>query len=316
MNIFIDPARHCRVVAKGLYSLLVTAALAVVLTAALSTSALAAQAELITIAVLDGDELTGRLSEPAAVFVDEEKQRLYVADTVNNRLIAYDKDFVFLAALNHDDFKLPLSVGKLKSGEFFILDASDGQLKRINVKERVITVFQLTGVPKATEKFMPGRFALAESGNLYIVDKLNKRIVSVDNSGKFVKSFAVKGKGIYGFNDVRVDSRGYVYGVDTVGASIYIFNEKGKLVKSFGGKGSDLVFPVSVAVSSKGLIYVAERYLSRIMVFDISGNLQYTLLSKGVTSGEVYHPAYVYIDRSDRIYTVDGSRVQVFKEKR
>jgi sugar lactone lactonase YvrE len=171
-------------------------------------------------------------------------------------------------------------------------------------------------VPKAVEKFMPGRFTLDYSGNLYVIDRLNKRIVVVDKDGNFIKSITARGKGFYGFNDVRVDDRGYVYGVDTVGATVYIYSDKGKLVNSFGGASSGLVFPVSVAISSKGLIYVAERYLSQIMVFDASGTLQYTLLSKGVTSGEVYHPSYVYIDKSDRIYTVDGSRVQVFKEKR
>lgn len=287
-----------------------------VFTAAALTPAFAAKAELDIIAVLGGDELTGNLSEPAAVFVDEEKKRLYVADTSNDRLISFDSDFVFLAALNHDDFKLPLSVVKLPSGEFFINDANDGTLKVINVKDKLITAFQVKGLPKAAEKFMPGRFATDDKGDLYVVDRLNKRIVVLGKDGNFLKSISAKGKGVYGFNDVRVDARGYVYAVDSVGASVHIFNDKGVHVKSFGGDDSDLVFPVSVAVSSKGLIYVAERYLSQIMVFNISGALQYTLLSKGVVPGEVYHPSYIYIDKSDRLYIVDGSRVQVFKEKR
>ncbi len=276
----------------------------------------AAKAELITIAVIGGDELTGNMSEPAAVFVDEAKKRLYVADTVNGRLISFDKDFIFIAALNHDNFKLPISVGKLKSGEFFITDASDSTLKLINIKDKLITAFNIKGLKAGVEKFMPGRFAMDGSGNLYIVDKLNKRIVVADKSGNYLRSIRAKGKGVYGFNDVRVDKKGYVYAVDTIGASIYIFNEKGDLVSRFGGKDAGLVFPVSVAISSKGLIYVVERYLSQIMVYDRFGALQFTLLSKGVTSGSIYHPSYIYIDKSDLIYTIDGARVQVFKEKR
>jgi len=278
--------------------------------------AIAAKAELITIAVIGGGELTGNMSEPAAVFVDEAKKRLYVTDTVNNRLISFDKDFMFIAALSHDNFKLPISVGKLKSGEFFITDASDSTLKLINIKDKLITAFKIKGLKGGTEKFMPGRFAMDSSGNLYIVDKLNKRIVVADKSGNYLRSIRAKGTGGYGFNDVRVDKKGYVYGVDTIGASIYIFNEKGALVTRFGGKDAGLVFPVSVAVSSKGLIYVAERYLSQVMVYDRFGTLQFTLLSKGVTSGSIYHPSYIYIDNSDLIYTIDGARVQVFKEKK
>ncbi len=304
---------------KSFKGLCRTALVFAVLSAIVALSAApanAAKAELITIAVLGGDELTGNMSEPAAVFVDEAKKRLYVADTVNNRLISFDEDFTFLAALNHDNFKLPISVGKLKSGEFFITDASDSTLKLINIKDKLITAFNIKGLKAGAEEFMPGRFAMDEDGNLYIVDKLNKRIVVADKSGNYLRSIRVKGKQIYGFNDVRVDKRGYVYGVDTIGASIYIFNKKGALVTHFGGKEAGLIFPVSVAVSSKGLIYVVERYLSQVMVYDRFGTLQYTLLSKGVTSGEIYHPSYIYIDQSDLIYTIDGARVQVFKEKR
>ncbi|VAV83153.1 hypothetical protein MNBD_DELTA01-294 [hydrothermal vent metagenome] len=303
---------------KGLCRLVVIVAVFVAVSSAFVTPSFAAKAELITIAVLDGDELTGSMAEPAALFVDEAKKRLYVADTVNNRLISFDKDLVFIAALTHDNFKLPLSVGKLKSGEFFITDASDGALKLINIKDKLITTFNIKGLKAAAEEFMPGRFAMDDGGNLYIVDKLNKRIVVADKDGNYQRSITAKGKSVYGFNDVRVDAKGYVYAVDTVGATIYIFNEKGALVTRFGGKGGEagLVFPVSVAINSKGLIYVAERYLSQIMVYNRFGALQFTLLSKGVTPGEIYHPSYIYIDKSDIIYTIDGARVQVFKEKR
>ncbi len=301
---------------KGLFRAALVLAVFSAIVVLSAVPANAAKAELITIAVLDGDELTGNMREPAAVFVDEDKKRLYVADTVNNRLISFDKEFIFLAALNHENFKLPVSVGKLKSGEFFITDASDSTLKLINIKDKLITAFNIKGLKEGREKFMPGRFAMDASGNLYIVDKLNKRIVVADKSGNYLRSIRAKGKQVYGFNDVRVDKKGFVYGVDTIGASIYIFNEKGALVTRFGGKDAGLVFPVSVAVNSKGLIYVVERYLSQVMVYDRFGALQYTLLSKGVTPGEIYHPSYIYIDKSDLIYTIDGARVQVFKEKR
>ncbi|VAW35701.1 hypothetical protein MNBD_DELTA02-1164 [hydrothermal vent metagenome] len=303
---------------KGLCRLVAIVAVFVVLTCTFAASAFAAKADLITIAVLGGDELTGNMAEPAGLFVDEARKRLYVADTVNNRLISFDKDLTFIAALTHDNFKLPLSVGKLPSGKFFITDASDDTLKLIDVKDKLITPFNIKGLKAAVEKFMPGRFAMDDAGNLYIVDKLNKRIVVADKDGNYQRSITAKGKDFYGFNDVRVDGRGNVYAVDTVGASIYVFNDKGGLVTRFGGKAGEagLVFPVSVAVNSKGLIYVADRYLSQIMVYNRFGALQFTLLSKGVIPGDIYHPSYIYIDKSDLIYIIDGARVQVFKEKR
>ncbi|HHD11990.1 MAG TPA: hypothetical protein ENK42_06070 [Deltaproteobacteria bacterium] len=73
-------------------------------------------------------------------------------------------------------------------------------------------------------------------------------------------------------------------------------------------------FPVSVAVDSRGYIYVLDRHSGRILVFNDKGVLQYLLLRKGVSPGELYNPGYIYIDGKNRIYTIDGNRVQIFLE--
>ena len=65
------------------------------------------------IAMIGKDEVMGTFNEPAALFYDESKQRLYVADTVNNRLVSFDPGFTFLASLVHENFALPMGIVKL-----------------------------------------------------------------------------------------------------------------------------------------------------------------------------------------------------------
>ncbi len=267
------------------------------------------------IAMIGKDEVMGTFNEPAALFYDESKQRLYVADTVNNRLVSFDQGFTFLASLVHENFALPMGIVKLSTGEFFITDGEKAKVIFIDVKNKIIEPLNIRNVPPAAERFLAGRIAIGGDEHLYVIDRLNKRILVVDRNGNFLRSITARGREFYGFNDVRVDDRGFVYAVDTLAAKVYVFNDKGRLVSKFGGDGR-LVFPVSVAVDSRGYVYVLDRHPGVIRIFDKTGRLQYDLLKKGYNPGELYNPSYIYIDAKDRIFTIDGNRVQVFKEKR
>lgn len=45
---------------------------------------------------------------------------------------------------------------------------------------------------------MPGRIAMDRDNKLYIIDKLNKRLLVVDQTGAFIREIAVKDKGFGG----------------------------------------------------------------------------------------------------------------------
>ena len=67
-------------------------------------------------------------------------------------------------------------------------------------------------------------------------------------------------------------------------------------------------------MGKNGFIYVTDGHAGRIMVFDGSGTLQHYISRKGVKEGELSHPSYIFIDSKERIYTIDGTRIQIFKE--
>jgi DNA-binding beta-propeller fold protein YncE len=290
------------------------------LTALSLTAATALSAEtdgIKTVAVITGDEGMGKLKFPGALFFDEAKKRLYIADSGNGRLVSLDSEFEYLAELSHDNFSLPLAVVKTREGLFFIVDGEDSKIKFINVKEELVEPFQLKGVPPGMEDFVPGRLAIDGEGRLYVTDRLSGGILVADQSGSFLSVITVKEEGFFGFTDVRVDRDGNVYAVDTLGRTVYVFTGNGKLISRFGKRGSikgGLRFPTSLAVDRSGLIYVLDRHAGSILVFNRSGAFQHTIASPGPKVGELDNPSYILIDDEDRIYTIDGGRVQVFRK--
>lgn len=266
--------------------------------------------------VLYGDEFLGIFKEPSAVFHDDSKGRLYVADSVNSRLISFDSKLEYLSELVDDAIVLPVGIVKSSKGIFYVLDASTRQVVAIDATNKTIETLYFKGIPKDSEKFVAGSIAIGLNDMLYLTDMLNKRVVVFDDGGEYLKTITTSDKALRGFNDIRVDARGYLYAVDSVGARVFVFDDKGQLVSSFGGRDGDgkLGFPVSVAVGSNGLIYLLDRHRGEVVVFNEKGLAQYTLMRKGYVEGKLHSASYIYIDSADTIYVVDGSRVQIFKE--
>ena len=253
------------------------------------------------------------------MFYDASKERLYVADTGNNRLVSFDKEFSYLSELTDEGFSLPVTVLKTEEATFLVLDAKEGVIKVIDMKQKKVSLFDIKGVPVAKGKFIPGRFTSDESGNLYVIDRLNRRIVVVKKDGSFDKVIAPSlPASFYGFNDVKAGG-GSVYGLDTVSRMVYVFDAKGKRcfqIRRFNRPFDKLIRGLSFLISlaaSGGFIYVLYRHSGEIGVFDGRGALQYVLSDKGFKEGELYTPSYISISADGLIYVVDGGRVQVFK---
>lgn len=272
-----------------------------------------------TVAVITGDEIMGRFKQPAGLFFDEAKKRLYIADSGNGRLVSFDAEFKYLSELTNEVITLPVSLVRNKEGHFFILDNGKGEIILIDLENKVIKSFPLTGVPSGKEQFLPGRMAIDTSNNLYIIDKLNKRLIIVGQTGLFIREIIVKDKGFWGFTDVKVDDKGEIYAIDSVAGVVYVFDNKGSIVSKFGGRENTknvFRFPTSLAVDKNGLIYIADQHAGKILVFDKKGVFQYGISRPGVKEGELSYPSYIFIDKQERIYTIDGDRIQIFQEEK
>lgn len=305
--------------ARGRLSLLLRASIAALLMACLASPALAMQRVPVKVlAALVGDEFMGRLKQPQGLFYDEAKKRFYVADSGNKRLVSFDSEFKFLAELSYETIELPMWFVKNSDGRFFVVDGAKGAILYIDTNKKIIEPWRINGAPQGDEAFVPGAMAIDASDSIYVVDKLNKRILVIDRDGNFLREIAPKGEGFHGFNDVKVDDRGDVYALDTVGGAVYVFRPDGGLLTSFGSRGSGpgrFSFPVSLAVDMKKRIYVVDAHAGNIQVFDRSGAVQHSIAAKGNRDGELDSPSSIFIDKDGKIYTIDGNRVQVFEEE-
>ena len=169
--------------------------------------------------------------------------------------------------------------------------------------------------------FFPFDVTTDSSGNIYVADSGNDRIVKFDPNGNYMMQFGISGNSDGQFMDPRgvaVDNTGYIYVADTVNNRIQKFDSSGKFVLKFGSFGTgDAQFhgPYSVAVDKSGFVYVADVGNARIEKFDSSGNFVLAFGTRGQGNGEFDGIGRIAVDNSGVLYVTSVPHgVQIFDE--
>jgi DNA-binding beta-propeller fold protein YncE len=168
---------------------------------------------------------------------------------------------------------------------------------------------------------MPSDLAVAPSGDIYLVDGLNHRIIVMDENGRWRFEFGRYGKGRGQLNrplGIDISDDGRVFVADTGNARIQVFDLRGRHIGKFAvGSPSDLLppDPVDVAASSiEHFVYVSDNDNHKIKVFDDRGELRFEWGGFGEEFGNFRYPAIMTLNSYNELLVVDvlNTRVQKF----
>ena len=178
------------------------------------------------------------LNDVRSVAVAAQTGDAYVADTGHNRILVYSPKGDVLA--------------KVGAGE------GDGE-------------------PGSEPGDFDGPQAVAVSpitGNVFVADTANNRIVVLSPSGGFIGAFGQLGSGdgrLHTPTGVALDAAGRVYVVDSFNNRIEVFSESGQYLAKWGLRGTGLGYlsqPSADAVGCEGNLYVADTNNNRVERFD------------------------------------------------
>ena len=210
-------------------------------------------------------------------------------------------------------FVIVVHVLTLGSGLFAAQDSESYVLVESWPKE----VVRVRGVTVKME--FPAGVAVDSAGNVFVVARGERKVVSFDKQGKLRAQWGPNLEGGKEFIipwAVCVDKRGMVYVVDSKTAEVFKFDRDGKLLASwsFPQKDKDLPNPKGVAVEPSGNILVADAKNNRINRLDPSGKLLKNWGSEGHGDGEFDYPYGVAVDKNGNIFVSDmaNHRVQKF----
>ncbi|HEC68560.1 MAG TPA: 6-bladed beta-propeller [Candidatus Desulfofervidus auxilii] len=263
------------------------------------------------IAVIYGGEKIGAFNQPQAMYFDPQRKRLYLVDTLNDRLLSFDNQYKFLSAFNAGGkLKTPLAMVRDRKGHIIVTNKGDKSVLIINVKEKKIKSLDLSHIYPPV---VPHSLAIASNGCLCLLDKAYKRILIFSPETYQVQKI-IEEEGSSGFSDIKVNNN-LVYALDPIFKKVFIYSQKGNVVGSILLKG--VAFPISLAVDRREHLYILDRHKGKVFIFDKQGKPMGEIGKRGWKEGKFYSPCYIFIDSRNILYVVDtgNNRVEVFKIK-
>ncbi len=182
------------------------------------------------------DQISEGMVDPVGLAIDRENRILYVVDTQQDQVLAYDVD----------SFKLLRRIG------------TGGK------NHELTTPGDFSG---------PTGVAVDKEGNVYVSDTMNYRVEVFDAEGKFIRQFGnhCDGPGCFAHpKGIAVDSDDNVWVADGMLDLLQVFNKDGQLLAFLGGHGNlpgQFDALTNVFVDKQNRVFTSEQYPGRIQMF-------------------------------------------------
>jgi hypothetical protein len=263
-----------------------------------------------------------RLREPMDIFLDREKGELYIADAATGKILIYDRNGLFLQAVDAAAKEgPPRMVAVDDTGRMIVGHISSPKISVFDFRGNPLDVLTLPGIVSVpNSQVRPITLSLGKDGAVYAL-KSAGGVVKVDPEGDSHEEISIAGEGapnvIFG---MAVDRDGRFLFTDMRPYSVVIFDRRKKEFKRFGSPGvlyGQLDRPIGIATDEAGHIFVVSTVTNKVSCFDSEGNFVEEFGTIGEGYGQFYMPSKIASDGKDRIYVLENTlkRVQVFSVK-
>jgi len=151
----------------------------------------------------------------------------------------------------------------------------------------------------------PRGLAVDSSGNVFVADTGNFRVVKFDASGRETAVIGRKGSGPGEFESPwlpAVDGKGQLYVLDPRRGRVSIFGNDGKYLRKIG-EGSGFYSPAGMAVAKDGAVAVADTGGNRVVVFGPDGQMRGEPIAS-TPQGKLIQPTDAAFDAKGNIYVI------------
>lgn len=264
---------------------------------------------------IDGGASKQPFLAPLSIFVDKQRDELYVIDEGLRRIVIMSTDGAFLYEFQYMDARIR------KISQWLHVDPSGDMYLPQNEKLNVLDYrgfykgdVDLSTVPESDRINMQS-VTMDSEGRLYIGDNVGLRVVVLDRDKKFLFEFGKDGEKntFTNLQKINVDSEG-IYVLDPGLSFVYRFDREGNFISQFGKMSSlpgGFSMPVDLAVNeARGWIAVVDVNRYMVIVFNREGEYLFEFGGPRV----FFMPRSIAVDEKDRIYVLDNTNVvRVFK---
>jgi len=253
----------------------------------------------------------GAMRLPTTLYIDEAKEKYYVIDSGNNRLLSFDRKGTLLHAFNaNNELDAPSDMIRTESGEIWVVEKGHNSLTEINLAQKQVTTHSISDQGQLV---FPDRIEY-NNDKFYVLDKATGNILVLDQNLGIQQRFSSPDETKSGgFVDFKLTEQNDLWALDQRKKAIYHFDPDGNITNrvNFDEKVHS---PVSFAIGKGGMFYILDRLDASISAFDPMGRYKYSFLGAGQAQGKLYFPSEIRFDPWGQLCIVDegNGRVEIF----
>lgn len=253
-----------------------------------------------------------RFRDPQGIYFDSEEGEIYLADTGNNTIDIFDSKGLLLFQFGKGVLISPFDL-VVRGGRIYVSQQGKGYIEVFNYRGKSISrIYPPGGKGK---KFYPGRLALDDKENLYVVEMISQKILIFDKDGRFISGFG----GAERFSSISgiFVRAGRIYVTASEGKPIQVFDMKGKFLLEIGEHGEkkeDFSFAGNLYVDRKERLWVIDNFRHQLKVFDREGRLLFNYGAYGMNPGDLLFPVDIDFNK-DTMYILEKGtkRLSIFR---
>jgi sugar lactone lactonase YvrE len=253
----------------------------------------------------------GQFNEPRGIAVGLEGT-VYVADSGNGRIQAFDSGSGFLREFGSDIVGAPCDLAVSRDGRVYVVDV---ELDSIFVFSPQGDLEERWGEGWAL--FDPRGVDVDSLGNLYVANTGANVVLKVSPQGELLHSFDGGGLGQTNLNqptDVAVDDQGNLHVVDTENRRVQVFDAMGRHLREWPISAANTADGPHIVAGLDGLLYLTDPEMSKVLVYDPYGRLVSSWGERGSLEGQLSKPIGIGFDQRTSVYVADtyNHRIQVY----
>lgn len=204
-----------------------------------------------------------------------------------------------------------IGIDEMPGGGAVVLDHDARKIRTFDANGLPVNAWGAFGAG-AGQLENPVAIALAQSGNLLVVDYDRGRVLGFSLSGLFLQEWTPTLRP----GELAVDDSGYVYLANPLTGEVAMYHEDGVFIRNLGSPGTTpghLKNPSGIAVSPDGLVHIADSGVNMISIFTRAGVFVERFGGPGVGPGEFNGLGDLAFDQLGNLYVVDENNYRICK---
>ena len=258
------------------------------------------------------------------VIADSKNNRIWVQKISGEVIKKFGK-----AGTGEGLFSEPCGVAVAKDGSIYVADTFFtlaenhglpwGRIQKFSKEFKFKAAFGKSETAP-TDLFGPRAIAVDPTGNVWLSDTGNHRLVKYDGDGKFIATYGKKGKGKGEFIEpfgLAFDSQGNAYVADRLNYRIQVLNSNGQYVREFkvaGWEDTQINVEPYVAIdNARGFVYVSDPTKKKVHRYSLTGTGHKEFLK--ASDGDFSQPTGLATTPDGNLLVTDGNLARVLTLK-